>query len=418
MIRLASAGFIFAIALAVAASPASAVKCRDEITNHTVLTADLTCKCYYGASDNLIVVGPATLDLNGHTVSCKLKYYSSTCISIRGKGATVKNGIVSGCYSGVGGEFRGALIKDIIAERNGYYGIHVNGNNNKLQNVTAKHTRVVTYDNCNEEFGCLEYVIGTGIFLSGNNNRLLNARATDNANWDIDVDGNNNEVRDSFVARSGEGVLLYGKDNTVISNTVEDSKTDGISIYNGIGNVIRNNTFRRCGGNGVNIEEGSNSIVADNKLYSTGSASIYVSGRNSNIRLTGNRITKSSGDGIVLDYATNAVVASNVIVNSAGNGIVLGPSAARCRVKNNTVRKCGMVGLRIRGADGSNFTNNMISFCKTGISAGVGSNRNRLINNRASNNTLFDLSDLSANCGSNVWKGNTGKGNIACTQEK
>ena len=140
--------------------------------------------------------------------------------------------------------------------------------------------------------------------------------------------------------------------------------------------------------------------------------------------MSGNRITKSSGDGIVLDSnmkaiaANNFIVSNNVIVDSARNGIVLGPLITNCRVKNNTVRKCGMVGLRIRAADANNFTNNKISFCRTGISAWLGSNRNRFINNRASNSSLFDLRELSANCGSNVWKGNAGKGNIACTLQK
>ena len=113
-----------------------------------------------------------------------------------------------------------------------------------------------------------------------------------------------------------------------------------------------------------------------------------------------------------------SLVNSNVIIESAENGINYGLGTRRCTIKNKTIRRCGMAGLRIRGADGNNFTNNKISFCKTGVNAGVGSNRNRMLNNRAFNNMLFDLSDSSANCGSNVWKGNTGKGNCACLHSK
>ena len=189
------------------------------------------------------------------------------------------------------------------------------------------------------------------------------------------------------------------------------------------GNVVRNNTLRRCGSYGVMVY-GKSSIVADNAFYYAGQASIAVGPQDydaaiiTGTQITRNRIYKSSGDGIELVRAQKTVVDSNVIVDSAKNGIVLGLSSGRCTIKYNTIRKCRMSGLRIRGADGNNFTNNKISFCKKGINAEAGSNRNRMINNRASKNTFFDLSDSSANCGSNVWKGNTGKGNRACTQQQ
>ena len=93
--RLASFGGLV-LALAVSTSPAMAVKCGDTITKNTVLTANLPCK----VSPALIVEGPATLDLNGYTFSCTNDEYSQG-IAIYGKGATIKNGIVSGCTFGI-----------------------------------------------------------------------------------------------------------------------------------------------------------------------------------------------------------------------------------------------------------------------------------------------------------------------------
>lgn len=384
--RLASSGFIFAIALGVATPPALAVECGDTVTNSTVLNSDLICTCVNDLSV-LIVEGPAALDLNGHTVSCSNSDHQGTyCLRIRGNGATIKNGVVSSCHIGVGGfkEINGTLIKDTNATDN----------------------------------------TGYGFFINGDNNRLIQATARDNFDVGIWFEGNNNQVRDSYVTGSlkATGFFQWGVNNKVISNTIEDVGYNCIEMYNGVGNVIWNNTVRRCGGHGAVVDANSYSLV-DNKFYSTGRASIYANGwgindRNTATRITGNQIINSSGDGIVVAYEDKAVVASNVIVNSAGNGIVLHSPNSRCRVRSNTIRKCGMAGLRVRGADGNNVTANKISFCTRGINVGLGSNHNRLINNRASNNTLFDLSDLSANCGSNVWKGNDGKGNIPCTQKK
>ena len=379
-------GLAMALALKVATSPAMAVKCGDTITNKTVLTADLICTCG-DYSSALTVNGPATLDLNGHTVTCTPEdpYDTIVCLIVSGKGATIKNGIVSGCIYGInnpGAVIDSVLIKDIIAFDNRYDSIKLYGNNNRVLNVTIKATD------------------------------------TETENGGINLAGDNNQVKDCFLSKSI--IFLSGNNITATSNIIED--TPNTCLYSDRGSVIKNNTFRRCGWNGVNVGATNSSIVG-NKFYSVAGSSIYASDSFyaesfTSTRIAGNRIYKSGFHGINFWAVRNVVVDSNVIVDSGENGINFDPLTRRCTIKNNTIRKCGMSGLRIRGADANNFTNNKISFCTKGINAGAGSARNRMINNRASNNTLFDLSDSSANCGSNVWKGNTGKGNIACTQKK
>ena len=224
-----------------------------------------------------------------------------------------------------------------------------------------------------------------------------------------------------YLSRS---IISLSRSNTSISNIVEDAKDTCLYSNFGAGSIIKNNTFRRCGWNGVDVSAANASIVG-NKFYSVARSSIYSSESFrydhkyfTSTRIAEDRIYKSGVNGINFYGARNAIVDSNVIVDSAENGINLGSATRRCTINNNTIRKCGMSGLRIRGAAGNNFANNKISFCTKGISDGAGSTRNRTINNRASNNTLFDLSDSSANCGSYVWKGNTGKGNLACTQQE
>ena len=374
-------GLALALAVTAATSPASDVKCGDTISKNAILTANLPCK----VSPALIVKGPATLDLNGHTVSCTNDEYSQG-IAINGKGATIKNGIVSGCTYGIqnagAAKVGSVLIKDIIAIGNDVNSIDLYGNNNKIHNATVTVTAT-------------------------------------NYSYGITVYGDSNQVKDCYLSRSG--IYLDGRNNAAISNIVEDMDNTCLRSDGG-GSVIKDNTFRRCGWNGVDVGA-SNSSIVGNKFYSVAASSIYSSlsfydTYFTSTRIAGNRIYKSGVDGITLWKVRNADVGSNVIVGSGENGISFVPLTRRCTVRNNTVRKCGMAGLRIRGADGNNFIDNKISFCRRGINAGVGSNRNRIINNRASNNTLFDLSDLSADCGSNVWKGNTGKGNLACTQQE
>jgi parallel beta-helix repeat protein len=415
--RLTSTNVILALAfLAVAISSASAIKCGDEITTNTVLTADLSCECSdseYGCP--LIVKGPAMLDLKWHKISC----HRLQCLDIIGIGATVKNGFIDG-----GIHAQGALIKNVFVTRsldfglrlsdnctlrnvttnNNYeYGINIEGNNNRLYNVTVKD---------NSE---------TGIFVTGNNNKFYNVTVKDNGIYGILVDGNSNQVTNSFIGRHNAygGIIFTGSNNRFISNIVQHNGSDCMFTSNGEGIVIKKNTFRRCN-SGVRLADVQNSFIADNIFDATSESSIIVSRRDNNVTgiiISGNKITNSGADGIELNSARKTVVDNNIIVNSAGNGIVLDSLSTRCTIQANTIRKCGLAGLRIRGADGNNVTDNRISLCRTGIHAGLGSNRNRMIKNRASNCTLFDLNDLSANCGSNVWKGNTGKGNIACTQK-
>lgn len=367
--RLASLRLILALAAVVMLS-VSAVKCGDTITNDTVLNEDIDCYCNHwdceesgchdwGYDCPVIVEGPATLDFNGHAVRG---------LWTTGQGATIKNGITMG-------EIRaeGALITNLFAIVSGMWpsetGLHLL-NNCTLLNVTVNNSYV-------------------GIYVEGNNNRLVQVTAKD-SQYGVYLRGNNNQMKDSYIARTDyDGIKVHGSENTVISNTVED--VGNCIDTSGVGNAFENNTFRRCGANGLFLEA------------STGS------------RITGNLITKSGGDSIALLSTQNAVVDSNIIVDSGGSGIVLDSLCGGCTIKCNTVSKCAGMGIRIRAADDNNVTDNKVSFCSAGIHAGLGSDRNRFLNNFASNNSRLDLNDLSPNCGTSVWKGNTGMGNIACT---
>lgn len=448
-LRLANVGLI--LALASVLDTASAIKCGAVLTSNTALTANLSCNCTKLATQTaLTLVGPATLNFNGHRVSCAGNDPSvySTCLLIQGKGATIMNGSVTACTHGIFDreEVGGAhVIKDMIVSGNSDNGVFLGNANNRLLRVTSK-------DNSGDGISLLgsNNVLNhvtvkdnglSGIYCHGNNNRLFNATARDNPQGmlldgenntllystvkgssgdGIVLFGNNNHVKNSYVGGKNLelGILMNGDNNKVISNTIEDCRNWCIiatsdSRDTRAGHLYKNNTFRRCG-TGLSIDA-PKSAVTDNNFFSASQTSIDAS--RYDITITGNRITGSGADGITVQIAQGIVMANNVIVNSAKRGIALDSWVSGCTVKNNTIRKCGNAGILIRNSEINSVTKNTISFCRRGINADVAANSNRLINNRASNNTLFDLSDSSTNCGSNVWKGNTGKGNIACTKK-
>ncbi|KAI2492112.1 hypothetical protein MHU86_22448 [Fragilaria crotonensis] len=382
---LASIGLI--LALDPTQLSASAISCGATITKDTVLTADLSCDCSKNFLHLLLVKGPATLDLNGRTVKCSdtsvSRSYTTACIAIGSKGATIKNGIVKGCGYGVTDHYvapaEGARIENIIAKETLSTCFKIRGDNCILRNVIAD---------------------GDGIYVIGNNNK----------------------VEGSSLINSFSGVSILGDNNTVISNTISDVTEDCVSLL-GVGNAFKKNTVRRCGGYGVQVD-GSKSIIALNTIEVTGResiqarATVWIS-EHTGIRIAGNRISGSSASGIAIGRSFNkTVVENNLVVDCIENGIALYPTSNHGTVKNNTIQNCGCTGLIVFASCANTLTCNTITDCKVGIEAKKDSKRNRFINNRVSDSALIGLKDMSAKCGSNVWKGNTGKGNIPCTTTK
>ena len=368
-------------------SSASAISCGATITKNTVLTADLICDCSKSFLHLLLVKGPATLDLNGHTVMCSETSasisFTTACIAIADKGATIKNGVVKGCGSGVTDHYvapgESALIQNIIAKEALNTCFNLAGDNCVLRNVLAD---------------------GNGMYLGGNNNL----------------------VEGSYFINSFSGFSIIGNNNTVISNTISDIIEDCVGVF-GVGNTFKKNTIRRCGGYGVQVD-GSNSIIAHNTIDVTGRESIMTSvtfwiSEHTGIHITGNRISRSGANGIAVGRSfNNTVVENNLVTYCAEDGIALYSTSNHSTVKNNTIQYCESTGLIVYESCANTVTGNTINNCKVGIEAQKGAKRNHFLKNRVSKNAVLGLKDVSANCGSNVWKGNTGRGNIICTTNK
>ena len=104
---------------------AEALNCGDTISHgeKVILTSNLTCP---GALA-LTVIGPAILDLDGHTVECQT---GSDCIIIQGKSAKVLNGAVKNnvVVEGIGRH----QLKNLITGS-----FVVNSNTNFIENNTV-----------------------------------------------------------------------------------------------------------------------------------------------------------------------------------------------------------------------------------------------------------------------------------------
>ena len=155
--------------------------------------------------------------------------------------STIENGIVSGCTNGIYtpgvASTDGALIKDIIAFDN-YQSIYIRGNNNRLLNVTVTVAATAT---------ARDDVLG--------------------------LDGrDNNQVKGCYLSRSN--IFISGRNNTAISNIVEDVKDTCLYSVFGGGSVVKNNTFRRCGFDGMNVDAANSSIVG-NRFSIDSSFSFY-----------------------------------------------------------------------------------------------------------------------------------------------
>ena len=228
--RLASeVGLIVALA-AVATSSVKAVSyCGETITKNTVLDEDLDCWCCGegGCWDcDVVVKGPATMDLNGHAVRG---------LSTTGKGATIMNGTTFGIIN-----VENALIMNIFATDSDGIGLTV-WDNCTLLNVTA---------NDNSE----------GIHIKGNNNRLIHVTAKNN-NDGIYIQGNNNSLLDVTANNNhGNGIHIFGDNNSFLHVTANSNAEDGIYLTVGDHNRLDDITATNNAGYGITVDGNDNRL--------------------------------------------------------------------------------------------------------------------------------------------------------------
>jgi parallel beta-helix repeat protein len=252
------------------------VSCGDVIGPNQVvsLTRDLG-PCPAGPAA-LTVVGPATLDLNGFAVTCvPARSGRPTGIVAVGRRATVRNGSVQGCGTGV----------EVLGE-----GAH------RIEGVTAALT---------DDGGG-----GDGFVVESDGNRLLGNAAVQNG---------------------GNGFRVVVADrNRLTGNVAFFNDRAGFEVQIGVGNVLQDNRASDNAIMGFHIDAGPFSPGGGRNTVkrntSTGNQTgFYVDGEDGS-RLTGNTARTNRTDGIFLIFADRVKLAGNTSQDNGESGIVVAAS--------------------------------------------------------------------------------------------
>jgi parallel beta-helix repeat protein len=265
------------LCLAGVAPAAAQVRCGDVIgPNETVVLQGSVDNCGPGPAA-VTVIGPATLDLNGFSVSC-LPSGSETAdgIVLVGKRVTLRNGTVQLCSTGV------RVLGD---------GSH------RIERVTA-----ATSDGREDD----------GFRIESDSNRLIENVALQNGNIGFVIFGNRNRLTDNrafFNAGVGFAIFFTSR-NTLRGNLASGNSADGFRLSAGSRNSLVENT------------------AVDNEVGINASDEV-------GLRLTANVARGNREDGIEFLFGSESRLLQNRVEDNAEHGIVVGGSA-QILVSRNT----------------------------------------------------------------------------------
>jgi parallel beta-helix repeat protein len=214
------------------------IQCGDVIDQTTHLMADILACDHDPAIE---VIGPATLKLNGFTISC-----TSTAdpeedpagidagVLLVGRGAKIIGpGTVKGCHNGV-----------VLEGEGGHTVI----------NMTAME---------NDD----------GIEVRSPDNNLINNTTTMNEDEGFDVeDGGNRFVGNQVIDNTDKGLVInIGVGNLILRNLISGSGDDGIEIEeDGSNTKIISNIIESNGERGIELDGGDDNDIVANKVVDNG----------------------------------------------------------------------------------------------------------------------------------------------------
>ena len=286
LLPLVCAGFLSTIGHQVQAQdPPAPITCGDEIKGMILLDRHLVC----ATDPGLTVRGE--LDLNGFSVTCD---GSEIGILLKGRGAGLYNGEVSGCVTAVvlAGRGRHAVVR-----------------------VTAR--------------------AGEQAFLSKSRaNRLVgNTASTDNGNAFHITGARSMLIENKVTSAGGSGFEIRGDRTTLAHNFVVGTKGPGIEIGSS-GNQILGNTVNRAAEDAMRLRVDGNR-VAGNTLSSAGVGLLlqHGGGRAKGNEVVGNTVIANAESGIMVDVSStkNRILGNEVMGNGArAGGIDLADAHPNC----------------------------------------------------------------------------------------
>ena len=255
---------------------ADTFNCGDTInTGGTVsLTADVG-PCDDNVEPALTVVAPTVLNLNGYRVFCEDTNGNGVVpngILMTGNGGKIKDGTVEGCVDNIqlGNDDSGAsegshIVVGVVSKNTGFDAEGDGGDcfdiataNNKLKDSTAK--------NCSDD----------GIDIDGDNNVVKDNVVDGIGDNCLAANGASNRIKENeIVGCTDRGIDLDGNSNIVIDNEVSQTGKEGIRADDGSFNIIKENEVSEGAEEGIKIESQGN-IVRSNESEDNAGAGILV----------------------------------------------------------------------------------------------------------------------------------------------
>lgn len=256
---------------------AEAIDCGDVIGAGKEVKLDRDLHCSGDVA--LTVIGPATLNLKGHTI---YGHRAMDCIVVEGKQAKVMNGTVTNCDNGlmVKGDGQHKIVKIAAADNDGD-GFTVDSDGNSLILNTATGNGEDGFD------------------VDGNGNRLVNNMAENCGDEGIEIDGDQNELTNNkSTGNRQDSIEIDGDENKLFNNTAANDADDGI-VIDGNRNMLHNNNAFGNAGDGIEVDGDGNKLT-NNKAEDNGESGIDLFSGNANNALTKN-VARQNGDYDLMD---------------------------------------------------------------------------------------------------------------------
>ena len=299
----AGLGPLAGLATAASAAPPAPVACHTRIGpgGTVVLDRDLTCGPLSVDQDEaLVLMGPVTVDLNGHTIKCVggLRVGLQVLANVK-----LTNGTITGCSVGLETDGVRNTLERLTVTGNGV-GIRILGGvRNTLTSILADRNFV-------------------GFWMEeADGNTLSDSTASNNtdAGFLLD-DGQRNVLSGNRALGNGRGFVVgSGELRTQLTgNVAEHNEENGFHVIFSESVVLKGNHAVSNGGDGFQILEGTRTQVIENDALGNGANGFFVFASGNN-----------SEDGNLLQR--------NRAVGNAMNGIAIDVTSIRNRVVGNTV---------------------------------------------------------------------------------
>jgi len=237
-------------------------------------------------------------------------------------------------------------------------------------------------------------------------------------------------VHSGTVTDCTDGVVLIAPGHHHVANiTSELNSGDGFRVPDGGSNrnKLNANTAQDNGGAGFHVgsaagSSSDNSFVA-NLSDDNGGYGLRIWTTGGGHKVNGNTFSNNGAAGIVVHVSASQAIHGNTIFSNGTQGIGILAGGRNVITENmiddnGTISLASSTGLLVRGTDDNRLEGNIVTGSRRGIDLSANganfSTDNRIEGNTVTGNTV-DMSDASADCDNNKWKGNTfNTSNKAC----